>query len=289
MIGEVQHFIPVKNNLGEGPLWDAANELLYWCDLGQNKIFRHKLSSGKTEAFQLDRGLGCIALSTESGLMLGTSDGFAYYDFHKVQVLKNNIAYKPPTRFNDGKVDRAGRFWAGTLSDKPVNHLYRLDPDGTVSIQESGIYISNGLGWSPDNKTMYYSDSGGAGVVYAYDFDLANGTLSNRRVFLPPTGTGDAVDGLTVDSEGRIWCAYWDGWKVCCYSPEGILLHEIRMPVQRATSCAFGGPDLKTLYITTVGEGMSDQPLAGDVFSIQTDVAGLPETPFIPLASTMDT
>jgi sugar lactone lactonase YvrE len=280
-MGDVQHLLSVQNALGESPLWDAANAVLYWCDISLRQIFRYLPHSGVVEDFQIDCMPGCLGLTTEQGLILGTSNGFAYYDFNTLQLLDGNIAYKPQARINDGKVDRSGRFWAGTASDQPVNHLYRLDPDGTVNIHESGIIISNGIGWSPDNKTMYYSDSGGAGIVYAYDFDSLSGALSNRRVFLPPTGTSAVVDGLTVDSEGRIWCAYWDGWKIGCFSPEGVLLHEIQMPVQRPTSCMFGGPDLKTLYITSARVDTSGQPLAGDLFCIQTDVAGLPETRFV--------
>src|SRR5262249_13206447 len=157
--------------------------------------------------------------------LLATRSGIGFYDFEKLTLLENNAAYLPPARFNDGKLDRQGRFWAGTApGEQPLGHLYRMDKNGDVTVMESGIRISNGMGWSPDNTVMYYSDSGGTGIVYAYDFDANSGEIANRRVFLPPTGTEAVVDGLTVDSEGCIWCAYWDGWRIARYAPDGRLL-----------------------------------------------------------------
>jgi sugar lactone lactonase YvrE len=157
-----------------------------------------------------------------------------------------------------------------------------MDAEGVVTIMESGIGISNGIGWSPDDRVMYYSDSGGAGVVWAYDFDAATGAISNRRVFLPPTEGKGVADGLTVDSEGGVWCAFWDGWRVERFAPDGRSLLTIPMPVQRPTSCMFGGADLTTLYVTSAGDGFdpAQQPLAGDVFRIETGVRGLPEPVF---------
>jgi L-arabinonolactonase len=275
---EVRTVFDIQNALGEGPLWNTAENALYWVDIQGKRFFRHRPGTPDYETFELDTMPGCLAFIEGGGLLLGVAEGFAVWREGKLTYLKND-AYQPANRFNDGAVDRAGRFWAGTASDEPVNHLFRLDADGSAHVMEEGVYTSNGIGWSPDNATMYYSDSGGGGIVYAYDFDLASGTISNRRTFLPPTGTDAIADGLTVDSEGTIWTAYWNGWKVARYDPDGRLMAEIKMPVQRPTSCMFGGPDLSMLYITSASAGLNraGQPLAGALFSIETDVRGLPE------------
>lgn len=279
---EVQHVLSMHNRLGEGPLWSVQEQALYWCDLLTHEIMRYLPTTGEMQRFPLGVQPGCLALVDDGGLLLATAKGFAFYDFEKLTFIEDNIAYQPAARFNDGKVDRGGRFWAGTAPGRPEGHLYRMDSDGVVTIMENGIGISNGLGWSPDNRVMYYSDSGGAGVVWAYDFDAATGDLANRRMFMPPTNGKGVADGLTVDSEGCVWCAFWDGWRVERFAPDGRSLQTISMPVQRPTSCIFGGPDLTTLYITSAGDGFDpvQQPLAGDLFRIETGVRGLPEPAF---------
>lgn len=279
---EVQHILSINNQLGEGPIWSVQQQALYWCDILTHHLFTYRPTTGEVQTFALSAQPGCLALVDDGSLLLATAKGFAFYDFDKLTFLDDNIAYMPPARFNDGKVDRQGRFWAGTALFRPEGHLYRLDTDGKVTLMERGISVSNGIGWSPDNGTMYYSDSGGTGVVYAYDFDSATGDIANRRIFLPPSETGGVADGLTVDSEGGVWCAYWDGWRVVRYAPDGTAVLTIPMPVQRPTSCNFGGPDLTTLYITSSGEGMdrSQQPWAGDLFCVHTEIKGLPEPTF---------
>ncbi len=276
---EIEVVVGLQNELGEGPLWNVPEQMLYWIDHPAQKFFRYQPSSAAFETFLLDTRPGCLAFCESGDLVLGTSDGIAFWHKGTLAYYPDRQAYRSTNRFNDGAVDRAGRFWLGTASDAPDNHLYRLDADGTLQIMEEGIYISNGIGWSPDNKTMYYSDSGGGGIVYAYDFDLATGTTSNRRTFLPPTDTPAVADGLTVDAEGNVWIAFWDGWKVARFDPDGVLMTEIVMPVQRPTSCAFGGPDLSVLYVTSASKDLdcAEQPLAGALFSIKTDTTGLPE------------
>jgi L-arabinonolactonase len=280
---QVQHVLSMKNRLGEGPTWSVQEQALYWCDLIANQLFKYSPATEELKTFNLDVQPGCLALLEDGRLLMGTAKGFAFYDFEKMSFLEDNAAFMPAARFNDGKVDRQGRFWAGTAPGQPTGHLYRLDSDGKAVVMESSIGISNGIGWSPDNTVMYYSDSGGDGALYAYDFDMAAGTIGNRRVFQSSSrANSGVVDGLTVDSEGCIWCAYWDGWRVERIAPDGQLLATIPMPVQRPTSCNFGGADMTRLYITSAGADMdvNQQPQAGDVFSIDTGVKGLPEPAF---------
>ena len=279
----IETVFELQNELGEGPLWNPVENMVYWVDIVGKRFFRHAPGTPDYEMFELDTMPGCLGFMEGGDLALGVTEGIAIWHAGKLTYL-NNAAYQPLGRFNDGAVDRAGRFWAGTMSQDPVNHLFRLDADGSAHVMENEIITSNGIGWSPDNTTMYYSDSGGGGIVYAYDFDLASGMISNRRTFLPSTGTESVADGLTVDAEGTVWIAFWNGWKVARYDPDGALMTEIDMPVQRPTSCAFGGADLSVLFVTSASVGLdrAEQPLAGALFKVQTDTKGLPE-PFFRL------
>jgi sugar lactone lactonase YvrE len=281
----VEHVLPMDNGLGEGPLWNAADQAVYWIDFLRAQFFRYDPASRDLRTFDLPYKPGCLAFVEGGGILLATTDGLLLWRDETVIELSDNALYHPPNRFNDGSADRQGRFWVGTASESPENHLYRLDPDGSVHHMETEIGISNGIGWSPDERVMYYSDSGGGGIVHAYDFDPATGAIDNRRTFLPPSGTGAVADGLTVDSEGCVWICFWDGWKVARYDPDGRLMTEIAMPVQRPTSCTFGGPGMNELYITSAGDGLdkAQQPQTGDLFKIITDVQGLPE-PYVRLA-----
>jgi sugar lactone lactonase YvrE len=272
----IEHVLSVHNVVGESPIWHPGEQALYWADIGGNQFFRLIPSTGELQTVDTDQQIGCLALHEAGGLIVAMRYGIYHWQAGGMTLLMSSEKMGATNRFNDGAVDRAGRFWVGTASGQPENPLYCLDVDGTFRVAETGSIISNGIGWSPDNKTMYYSDSGGSGIVYAYDFDLTRGVLSNRRTFLPPTGTPAVADGFTVDSEGCLWIAFWDGWRVECRAPDGSLLARIDMPVQRPTSCAFGGPDMTDLYVTSAGADC-DQPQAGDVFRLSTNSTGLPE------------
>lgn len=276
---EVETIAAAQNVLGEGPLWSPREQVLYWVDIGPNVLFRLAPDTGDLRTVELHQAVGCAALHERGGLVLALAEGIVYWDGDRFTRLVSREQLGAKSRFNDGAADRAGRFWVGTASDQPENALYRVSHDAAFQVVETGVGISNGIGWSPDNATMYYSDSGGAGIVYAYDFDLDTGAVSNRRTFLPPTGTAAVADGLTVDSEGCLWIAFWDGWRVERRAPDGRLLRRIDMPVQRPTSCMFGGPGLTDLYVTSASVDLdrSGQPQAGNLFRIRTDVTGLPE------------
>jgi sugar lactone lactonase YvrE len=279
----------IRNQLGEGPLWNIREGRFYWVDIEDNCFYTYDPASEEAQRYDIGLMPGCLGFLESGGLVIGTQNGLAIWNpqSQKVAMFTDNIAYRPAGRFNDGATDRQGRFWAGTMTDKPENHLFRLDPDGGVQVMETGVTISNGLGWSPDDRTMYYSDSG-HGVIYAYDFDPTTGDISNRRVLVAESPEGDAPDGLTVDSEGFIWCARWGGWKVVRYDPQGGVEREIRLPVKHVTSCAFGGPELTDLYITSASSPLSAEELqqfpdSGGLFRLRTDVKGLPE-PYVTLS-----
>lgn len=192
---------------------------------------------------------------------------------------------KPKNRFNDGKCDPQGRFWFGSISAEPGEaSLYRYDPDGSLRVMETGLTISNGLGWSPDHTTFYLIDSGPK-CIYAYDFEPMSGTIANRRTFIDFSPEPFTPDGLALDQEGYLWVALWDGWSVMRFTPAGEAVLRVPVPAQRPTCCTFGGVDRRTLYITTASVGLSEAEIetcleSGDLFSVQTDAIGLPTTQF---------
>ena len=286
-MNQVEHVLTMQNKLGEGPVWSAEEQALYWVDIENNSFFRYFPTTSKYESFDVGVPIGVLALRTAGGLVMATKNGFAFWDpkTQALQFLANPEADKPHTRFNDGAVDSQGRFWAGTMCglpeicSDPEGSLYRLNPDGSVSIMETGIFIANGIDWSPDTKIMYFTDST-RHVIYAYDFDPATGAIENRRPFISTPDVIGVPDGLTVDSEGCIWSARWGGWKITRYDPTGKVEREIQLPVQCPTSGAFGGANLDELYITSAWneltvEQKKNQPYAGDLFRVKTDTKGL--------------
>jgi sugar lactone lactonase YvrE len=282
---QVEHVLTVGNELGEGPIWSAEEQALYWVDITQHCFHRLYPVTGGHEVFQVGLPVGALGFRASGGLVMATKNGFATWDWSSLHFIAHPEEGKTNARFNDGAVDRQGRFWAGTLSEGPTSSLYRLDPDGSVHTMETGVTVSNGIGWSPDNKTMYFTDSP-EHVIYAYDFDPESGAIENRRPFAHTPDEEGVPDGLTVDREGFVWSARWGGWKVTRYDPDGRVEREIRLPVQKPTSCTFGGAELDKLYITSARTALSEaekerQPLAGDLFRVKTDVSGFAEPKFL--------
>ena len=287
---EVEHLLKLGNEVGEGPLWSSENQTIYWVDIPKHLIYRYALENENLEVFDVGLPVGALALRESGGIVAATKRGFAFWDFlsEDLVFLVDPEEDKPETRFNDAAVDRCGRFWAGTMSDSDPHgshgSLYRLDPDGSVARMDTGFTVSNGIGWSPDDKIMYFTDTMRS-VIYAYDFDIAAGTLENRRSFVTvPDGEG-FPDGLTVDSEGFVWSAIALGYKINRYDPDGILEREIQVPTAFVSSCTFGGPGMDDLYITTGLEPLNDdekvsQPFAGDLFKVSTGIKGLEEPKF---------
>jgi sugar lactone lactonase YvrE len=271
-----------RARLGEGPCWDAGAQRLYWVDIYNHRVHEFDPATGFDRYFDVGEVVGCLAPAGRGRLMLGLRHDVAVLDLDTGTVTRTaEFERRLHIRCNDGKCDARGRFWFGTMSTEgPEASLYRYDPDGSLQVMESGLTISNGLGWSPDGGTFYLTDSA-AKVIYAYDFEPATGELRNRRVLVDLRGQVFAPDGLAIDREGCVWSAMWDGWCVIRFDPAGRELRRVQMPVQRPTCCAFGGPDLATLYITSAAVGLSQQEIergfhAGDLFALEAPVKGFP-------------
>jgi sugar lactone lactonase YvrE len=266
--------------LSEGPRWHEERQELLWVDILGHGFHRATLtadgSPDQVRTMALDRHVGAVAPVTGGGYVLAAGQGFLFVDeADSVRELAQPEAGHVSVRMNDGACDPQGRFWAGTMAydESPgAGTLYRLELDGRCSTVLTGLTISNGIGWSPDGGTMYLSDSG-TGLVEAFDFEGATGAISGRRTLVRIDQPGLAPDGLTVDEQGDIWVAIYGGWAVNRYGPEGALRGTVHIPVAQTTSCAFGGDDRRTLFVTTGRErleksALERQPDAGRVFSV---------------------
>jgi sugar lactone lactonase YvrE len=276
--------------LGESPIWDAAAGLLYWVDIECRRLHRLEPKTGATASWELPEQPGAVAPRASGGLIMVLEHGLAAFDpeHGRLEWMVDPEPEYPHNRFNDGKCDRQGRFWAGSMHatepKRATGNVYRFDHDGGVHRVIAGVGIPNTFAWSPDGATMYLASTLEQ-VIYAFDYDTVTGAIGNRRVFATTQGDDAMPDGSTVDAEGFLWNAQWDGWRVVRYAPDGSVDRIVAMPVQRPTSCMFGGDDLSTLYVTSARTGLSrrrmrPQPLAGGIFSVQAGVSGLPEAPF---------
>lgn len=279
--------IPGSDFLAEGPHWSADEQRLHWVDILAPAIVSGNPVDGSRTAFAMPELVGCVVPRRSGGFLAATETGIKTVENGVITTIATPEADMPGNRFNDGKCDRLGRFWVGSLAINTApgkGSLWRCDPDGSVHRMDSGFHIANGLGWSPDDKTFYFTDSAKR-LIYAYDFDLARGEIANRRVFASiPEATG-TPDGLTVDSQGFVWSAQWDGWCVTRYDPEGRVERVINLPVPRPTSCTFGGADMKTLFVTTArirlsAQQLTEAPLSGSVLAIAVGIAGLADPAF---------
>lgn len=266
-----------QDTLGESPLWDHRRNALFWVDIDEGLIHSYQPSSQETETWAVSKNIGCIALHANGGFIVATEKGLSYWDPEtscKNEFLSVKHSH-PDNLFNDGKVDPLGRFWIGSKGPKGSSNLWMFQGNN-LEVKINDLWISNGLDWAVNEGVFYHTDSGDK-TIYRYDIDLKMAELSNRSCFFQPeNGT---PDGLTIDSDGNIWTAIWDGWKVLQLSQTGEILTEVRVPVQRPTSVAFGGKDLKTLYITSASEGLTPtdrlaQPYAGDLFAIDPNSSG---------------
>lgn len=280
--------------LGESPLWHAQEQRLYYCDIPGRQLNCFNPADASLVQWSLDSEPGCCAVAERGGLVLAMRDGVWHFD---PATGERQLIAPPPydpaqERFNDGKCDPAGRLWAGTLYEPrqpPLAALYRLDAGGQLSRQAGGITVSNGLAWSPDSRTLYWSDTT-SHTVFAFDFDVGTGAVSDRRVFAsfsrkhegqPLDTYGGRPDGAAVDVQGNYWVAMFEGSRLLQLSPEAEVLREVRLPVRCPTMPCFGGADLRTLYVTTArekrpAEELAAQPWAGCVLQLRVEVPGLP-------------
>ena len=273
--------------LGEGPVWVARESSLYWLDIKGLKIFRLDERGAMTE-WPTPMRVGSIVPRKKGGFIAGTEHGIAEIDLDtgKFEIVADPEAALPDNRFNDGKVDRQGRFWAGTMDDREQQAsgtLYRVDPDLSVHNLDTSYKVTNGPAFSPDGRIAYHSDSA---LQVTYRSAVASdGGLGPRETFLQFNPGDGFPDGMTVDSEGCLWIAFCDGWCVRRYSPSGEWLETLKLPVSRPTSCAFGGRDLDRLYISSASidldeQALAMQPNAGGLFMCVPGVQGIAEIPF---------
>jgi sugar lactone lactonase YvrE len=279
--------------LGEGPSWDDATGRLLWVDIVRQEIHRFDPRTGRDEGVRVDQPVGAAVVRVDGGYVAAARNGFALVDpdTGRLELIAAIEADVPGNRMNDGKCDSAGRFWAGTQALDLTPHaggLYRLGADRHAVQVVDDVTISNGLGWSPDDRTMYYIDTA-ANRLDAFDFDAVSGAVSNRRCLAPLPPEEGGGDGLAVDTDGYVWVALWNGWTLRRYSPGGHLDRVVRFPVSHVTSCCFGGPDLDELYVTTASmtehgpfsaEELRRQPAAGALFRLRPGVRGLATHPY---------
>ena len=243
--------------LGEGPLWDVAEQALYWVDISGCLIHRLDWQTGERRDWGVPGAIGSMALRAGGGAVIALETGFHLFDFESGQAtpIMDPEADEPRTRFNDGKVDRQGRFLCGSMAraigTQGLGSLYRLDPDLSLSKLADDIAVSNGPCFSPDGGTFYFADSTRL-VIYAYDYDQGRGAIANRRVFVDFAALDTAPDGATVDAEGNLWSALVRSGQLGCFAPDGRLLRRIEVPCAMPSSVMFGGPDLDVLYVTSI-------------------------------------
>ena len=273
--------------LGEGPVWVAREQALYWVDIKGYAIFRVD-ESGSLKKWATPLRVCSLVPRASGGFIGGTDRGIALIDqeIEQFEIVENPEQHLPHNRFNDGKVDREGRFWAGTMDDLEADAtgtLYRVDPNLRWIVADTDYRITNGPAFSPDGRIMYHNDTVRQ-VTYAFDLG-EDGQANNRRVFLQ-FGPGDGnPDGMTVDAEGCLWIAFWGGSCLRRFSPAGERIETVRLPVSQPSSCAFGGPDLDRLYVTSARVDLDEsalrmQPNAGGLFMLIPGVRGLAEAPF---------
>lgn len=271
--------------LGEGPVWNVQEGVLYWLDIKGQRLHRFNPQDGVQKSFILHDEVGCVAFTAHNRILAGARSGIGWLslDTGEMHLIATPEVDQPQNRFNDGKCDFWGRFWAGTMDDaiqKSSGSLYRMGTNFEVSRVSSGYIVSNGMDWSPDGRLMYFTDSE-TGRILVFDFDADTGAAVNPRLFVKVPETQGVPDGLCVDAEGYIWSAHWDGGRVSRYNPSGRLERTVHLPVQRTTSCTFGGPNFDTLYVTSARAGLSAaqlkaSPLSGGLFAVNVGVRGRP-------------
>ncbi|MES2943440.1 MAG: SMP-30/gluconolactonase/LRE family protein, partial [Pseudomonadota bacterium] len=287
LAGAVQCVNPAGALLGEGTLWSQREQALYWVDILACGLHRFDPASGAKNSWTFAEEISAVAeRAAAPGLIVTLRRGFALFDpagNSEPSYLHQPEAALPSNRFNDGKCDAQGRFWGGTMDfacEAPTGALYRYDSDGSCTRHDDGFVVTNGPTWSADGRTLYFNDTVN-GRTFAYDFDAAAGTLSNKRLwrsFAP----GDGVpDGMSTDAAGRLWIAHWGGSCVSCHDPVTAQeLCRVTLPTSHVTNCAFGGPDLRTLFITSARSGLTPEqleaePLAGGLFAVTVDSPGV--------------
>ena len=290
LLMEAELVLDAKTALGEAAIWHARAERLYWVDVEAHRLHVFDPADGSDRQYELGLPPGTVVPRASGGLMLALGQGFAAFDLQtgRLSPWASPEKDRPGNRFNDGKCDPAGRFWAGSISlarEEGAASLYCLLPDGSVRTMLEHVTNSNGIAWSPDRTTMYYIDTSTRRVT-AFDYDLESGRIANPRTVITIAPERGKPDGMTIDAEGMLWIALWDGGCVARFDPRsGAALTSVSVAARRVTSCALGGPNLDDLYITTARIGLSEadlarQPHAGGLFRARPGVRGMPAFEF---------
>ena len=290
---EITCVVDSRSQVGEGAVWDVAEQALFWVDIPAGRLYRFDPATGENRAFDMGEPIGCLALRERGGAVVALKSGFWFYDFETggKTPIQDPEADKPQNRFNDGATDPRGRLWAGTMREgqPPAadGAFYRLDPDLEVSRWWGGIWTTNGLAFSPDGRTMYLSDSNpDVRTIWASDYDLDSGTPGERRLFFDTRAVAGRPDGGTVDADGCYWMAGVSGWQLVRLTPDGRIDRIVDMPIERPSKPMFGGAGLDVLYVTSLGVGLTPgseprQPQAGGLFAVTgLGVNGVPQTRF---------
>ncbi|TMH64807.1 MAG: SMP-30/gluconolactonase/LRE family protein [Betaproteobacteria bacterium] len=280
----VECVVDARNTTGESPLWSAREAALYWVDIPDGRIYRWRPATGEQQTWRLPAAVGSIGLRERGGLVVAMRTGFHLFDTESeaLTFLCNPEPDIPTNRLNDGKVSPEGRFWAGTMDERPekqpVGSLYRLDVDHRCTRMAGDVKVSNGLAWSPDGCTMYHSDSRG-GAIFRYAYDPETGSLGKREVFVQFQPDWGRPDGGATDEDGCLWSCGVSGGRINRFNPSGALIEYVEMPITHPTMPCFGGIDGRTMYVTSLRENLTDAelartPQAGSVFMLELDVAG---------------
>jgi sugar lactone lactonase YvrE len=270
----------VVSELAEGPIWNSKTNCVTWTDITQKIFHRADIDTGETQSFPAPSMVGAIAHSRAGDYVAATQEGFAQVSIDG-EFSELHSFLDSDMRMNDGKVDPAGRFWAGSLAlsfEKDRGSLYVLEKDGSYSKVIDNVTLSNGMGWSPDAKYFYYIDSI-PGVLKRFEYDVENAHISNPKNLITFETSQGIPDGMSVTADGKIVVALWDGGRLEVYEPSGKKISEIKLGVSRPTSCTFGGEDGKVLIVTTASQGidLATEPLAGKILAVTgTGLSGLP-------------
>jgi sugar lactone lactonase YvrE len=288
-VGDITCVLDAKAQLGECPVWSVDEQALYWVDILAPALHRLDPATGATRTWSMPSRIGSFGLRETGGAVVALVDGFHLLDLDTgALTFVAGPEHVPGTRFNDGKVSPEGRFFAGTMDEeqlsRPIAALYRLDPDHTLHRMLDGLIVSNGLAWTADGRAMFHSDSKGP-VVWVHDYDPVHGTVTHRRVLARPTEKQGRPDGGAADMDGFYWSAGISAGVLNRWAPDGRLDRSIPLPCSNPTAPCFGGPDLRTIFVTSLRHGVAPdvlaaKPLSGGIFAVRVDVPGVPISRF---------